>query len=90
MIEPTKPLKGASFAKKYPNDAQIAAIVRKGVAGTGMPSTGKDMLPDKDLCDVIAYIRSFTSIEKPASKPPSTVRAVPPASQTTKKKPAAK
>lgn len=60
MIEPTKPLKGAGFAKKYPKDEQIATIVRKGVPGTGMPSTGKDMLSDRELCDIIAYIRSLT------------------------------
>ncbi|MBY0546351.1 MAG: cytochrome c [Candidatus Obscuribacterales bacterium] len=60
MIEPTKPLKGPGFAKKFPRDEQIAAIVRKGVPGTGMPSTGKDMLSDRELCDIIAYIRSLT------------------------------
>lgn len=76
MIEPTKPLKGQKFAKKYARDEQIVAMVRTGVPGTGMPSTSKDMLSDRELCDIIAYIRSLT----PAA-------AVPPA--TPPKKPAA-
>ena len=66
LIEPDKPLKGQKFAKKYPTDGQIAALVRKGVAGTGMPSTGKDMLNDHDLSDVIAFIRSLTPPAVPA------------------------
>lgn len=60
MICPEKPLKGASFQKKYPNDSMVADVIRHGVKGTSMDSFGKDKLPDADLQDVVAYIRSLT------------------------------
>lgn len=68
MICPDKPLKGIGFEKKYPKDSMIADVIRRGVQGTSMDSFGKDKLPDSDLKDVIAYIRSLT----PASPAQST------------------
>lgn len=60
LIEPDKPLKGAKFAKKYQSDAQIAAVIRKGVPNTGMPPNEIASLPENELSDIIAYIRSLT------------------------------
>lgn len=68
MIEPDKPLKGPGFAKKFPKDEQIAAVIRAGRPNTGMPSTGKSMLSDAQLCDLIAYIRSLTPAQVPVKK----------------------
>ncbi len=71
LLEPGKPLKGATFAKKYPNDLQIAAVIRKGVAGTGMAANPPDLLSQDELSDIIAYIRSLTcSTPAPQKKNP--------------------
>lgn len=59
-VEPSKPLKGEAFAKKYATDAQIVAVIRKGVPGTAMPANTPDMLPERELNDIVAYIRSLT------------------------------
>jgi cytochrome c6 len=59
-MEPTKPLHGAAFLKKYPNDELIAKRIREGSTNGIMPPFYKSQLPDKDLVDVIAYIRSLT------------------------------
>ncbi len=60
VINPSKPIKGADFLKKYPEDAQIAQIIRRGVAGTAMPAYAKDRLTDDQLSALIAYVRSLT------------------------------
>jgi mono/diheme cytochrome c family protein len=60
VINPSKPIKGAFFRSKYPNDAQIAAIIRNGVPGTAMPAYATDRLSDEQLKPLIAYIRSLT------------------------------
>ena len=60
LVDPSKPIKGPDFLKKFPDDAQIAKIVRNGVAGTAMPAYGKDRLSDVQLVSLIAYIRSLT------------------------------
>jgi mono/diheme cytochrome c family protein len=60
LINPNKPIKGADFQKKYPDDSQIAAIIRSGIAGTAMPAYDKDRLPDAQITPLIAYIRSLT------------------------------
>jgi hypothetical protein len=59
-MEPTKPLHGAGFLKKYPTDEAIAKRIREGSPNGIMPAFYKSQLPDKDLIDVIAYIRSLT------------------------------
>ncbi len=60
IIDRSKPLRGANFQKKYPEDAQIAALVRRGVPGTAMPGYAKERLSDEQLSAIIAYIRSLT------------------------------
>ena len=59
-LEPTKPLRGATFVKKYPNDELIAKRIREGSPNGTMPSFYKDQINDKELVDLIAYVRSLT------------------------------
>jgi cytochrome c551/c552 len=60
LIDPSKPIKGQNFLKKYPEDAQIASIIRNGRVGTAMPAYDKQRLNDEQLSNLIAYIRSLT------------------------------
>lgn len=59
-INPKRPLKGAAFLKRFPDDRSLAAFIRKGDADKGMPGFGPQDLSENDLRDVIAYIRSLT------------------------------
>lgn len=63
-LHPYRPLKGPGFLSRYKDDNQIERLIRTGVARAGMPSFGKAQVNDKDMKDLIAYIRSLT----PASK----------------------
>jgi cytochrome c5 len=60
IVNPSKPIKGQGFHNKYPEDAQIASIIRHGVAGTAMPAYSNERLSDDQLQDLIVYIRSLT------------------------------
>lgn len=60
LVVPSKPLKGESFAKKYPKDEKIAKVIRKGVPGSSMPAFNSDVISDEQLKDLIAYLRSLT------------------------------
>ncbi len=60
VIVPSKPIKGAEFLKKFPEDQQIANVIRQGVPGTAMPGFDKDRLSDDQLTTLVAYIRSLT------------------------------
>lgn len=64
VIDPAKPIKGANFINKYPEDAQMAKIIRQGVPGTAMPAYAPDRLSDDRLSGLIAYIRSLTPPEE--------------------------
>jgi mono/diheme cytochrome c family protein len=66
-VHPSRPLKGESFLKRYPNDDKIEKTIRKGVPGASMPGFGKDIINDEQMKDLIAYLRSLT----PASASPS-------------------
>jgi len=55
-----RPLKGAAFLKRYPNDQKIRAFVRKGSLRRGMPAFSKERLSDRDLDSIIVFIRSLT------------------------------
>lgn len=61
--DPTKPLKGADFARKYPDDKSIENRVRSG-APNGMPSFDKSEITDDEMEDLISYIRSLTPSSK--------------------------
>jgi len=64
LIDPSKPIKGEGFLKKYPEDSQIVSIIRSGRAGTAMPAYDKQRLNDEQLSNLIAYIRSLTPAAK--------------------------
>lgn len=55
-----KPLKGARFLKKYPDDAKLMEFVRKGSALRGMPSFPKEKISDEQLKLIVGYIRSLS------------------------------
>ena len=63
LIDPSKPIKGAGFRAKYPDDARIADLIRQGRSGTAMPAYNKQRLSDEQLSDLIAYVRSLTPAE---------------------------
>jgi len=65
IINPAKPLKGEKFHQKYPEDAQIANIIRHGVAGTAMPAYSAERLTDDSMAALIAYVRSLTPQQLP-------------------------
>jgi mono/diheme cytochrome c family protein len=60
LINPAKPIKGTNFLAKYPEDAQIAQLIRRGVPGTAMPAYAKERMSDDQLYALIAYVRSLT------------------------------
>lgn len=60
VVNPKDPLKGPKFAKEFNTDAKIEKVIRSGIKGTPMPGFDKKRLSDKDLKDIIAYLRSLT------------------------------
>jgi mono/diheme cytochrome c family protein len=64
LIVPSRPISGEIFQKRYPEDKQIADLIRSGVPGTAMPSFSADRLSNLDLTDLIAYVRSFSEKSK--------------------------
>ena len=56
-IGPT--LYGAQFESRYPDDAGIAAVIRRGKGG--MPAFSTAQLSDQDMDDIIAYLRGLSS-----------------------------
>lgn len=60
LVHPSRPLKGESFAKRYPDDKKIEKLIRKGVPGASMPAFGKDVISEEQMKDLIAYLRSLT------------------------------
>lgn len=68
VIVPNRPICGDSFKQRYPEDKQIADVIRSGVPGTAMPSFSADRLSDSDLTDLIAYVRSLSEKSKEKKK----------------------
>lgn len=60
IIDQSKPIKGAKFLEKYPEDSQLGQVIRKGVPGTAMPGYAKERLTDEQLAALVAYVRSLT------------------------------
>lgn len=60
-----KPLKGARFAKKYQNDAELMATIRRGSVTRGMPPFPPEKLSEQDLKQIVVFIRSLTCSVKP-------------------------
>lgn len=59
-LHPYRPLKGPEFLSRYKEDGQIEKLIRAGVARAGMPAFSKTQVNDKDMKDLIAFIRSMT------------------------------
>lgn len=68
-----KPLKGARFLKKYPDDAKLMEFIRKGSAQRGMPSFPKEKISDEQLKLIVGYIRSLKANSNANSSAPNTV-----------------
>jgi mono/diheme cytochrome c family protein len=58
-------------AGEMPADADLAHIIRRGLAGTSMPAW--NLLPEEEVDDIVAYIKTFT----PERKPPGAILAIP-------------
>lgn len=67
-VRPSKPLRGESFAKKYPKDSQVERVIRKGVSGTSMAGFNVDVISESQMKDLIAYLRSLTPPNETKSK----------------------
>ncbi len=52
-------LYGPQFVSHYPDDAAVAAVIRRGKGG--MPAFSTGQLSDQDMDDVIAYLRGLSS-----------------------------
>jgi mono/diheme cytochrome c family protein len=52
-------LYGAQFSSRYPDDAGVAGVIRRGKGG--MPAFSTAQLSDQDMEDVIAYLRGLSS-----------------------------
>lgn len=59
-VNPKKPLKGGGFAKSFPDDKSIENVVRQGTKDGSMPAFNTKQVSDRDLKDIIAYIRTLT------------------------------
>ena len=60
VLNPDKPLKGPIFIKRFPTDASIVALVRTGIPKTVMTPFTTQRLSDRQLADIIAYMRTLT------------------------------
>lgn len=74
-LTPEKPLRGAAFASKYPQDAMIFNVVRKGIPKTVMSPFSPQRLDDAQVRDIVAFVRSMTPPAKPATKKPAAATA---------------
>lgn len=59
-LHPSRPLKGKAFRARYKDDSSIEHVIRQGVPNTGMPGFGKDQINDRDMRDLLAYLKSLT------------------------------
>nr|AIA18163.1 Dihydrofolate reductase [uncultured bacterium] len=87
---PDKPLKGPAFMRRFSSDAAIEKVIRKGVPNSAMAPFDRDRISDKEMKDVVAYIRTFSANQKqPATKQPLS-KSIPFKATPTKKAPAKK
>jgi mono/diheme cytochrome c family protein len=63
-MDPNHPIKGAAFQQKYKDDAVLENTIRNGFPQYGMPSFTKSMINDRDMKDLIAYVRTFSASGK--------------------------
>jgi mono/diheme cytochrome c family protein len=64
VIMPQSPIKGEKFTKEFPTDQSIAKVIRSGIVGTPMQAFNQKKISDKELVDLIAYIRSLSKTTK--------------------------
>jgi cytochrome c6 len=62
-----KLLNDPGFAKRYPADSQVMAVIRKGVPNTAMLPYTRQQMTDDQVSDVVAYIRTLAPAAKSAS-----------------------
>ena len=65
-MDPSHPIKGLEFAKKFSDDSILETTIRKGFPNVGMPSFSKKMIDDHEMRDLIAYVRTLTPAVKTA------------------------
>lgn len=73
-------LTGPDFAKKYPADPPLISLTRKGIGG--MPGFSPQRLSDKEVADIIAYVRSLVA-PQPVPSPTVGQSPTPPSSSPT-------
>jgi len=59
-VKPKRPLKGAAFVQRFPDDKSLENFIRHGTKDGGMPAFSVKQVSDADLKDIIAYIRTLT------------------------------
>ena len=60
-MAPKHPIKGPNFVHKYSEDALLESTIRKGFPDMGMPSFSKKQIDDREMKDLIAYVRSLNA-----------------------------
>jgi mono/diheme cytochrome c family protein len=62
-LNPTKPIKGQKFQSRYKDDSILEQVIRHGFLSAGMPPFPKSVISEKEMKDLIAYVRSLTPKE---------------------------
>jgi len=60
-------IKTSSFEDMVPNDEDVFRMIRDGMPGTAMPGW-KDLLVERDIWDLVAYVKTFAKYDKPPDK----------------------
>jgi cbb3-type cytochrome c oxidase subunit III len=60
-------IKSSVFEEMVPSDDDVYRMIRDGMPGTAMPGWG-DLLGEQDMWDLVAYVKSFASYDKPPAK----------------------
>jgi len=60
-------IKTSSFEEMVPSDDDVFRMIRDGMPGTAMPGW-QDILPEQDMWDLVAYVKSFAGFDKPPAK----------------------
>ncbi len=60
-------IKSSNFEDMVPNDDDVFRMIRDGMPGTAMPGWS-DILAEQDMWDLVAYVKSFASYDKPPAK----------------------